>query len=268
MPFSAQERQALMRIAARLRSVLVLAEPSARLRSMLDSPSFAAPRPGLNLLGAETDAGTARVAEMIVSPAVHVGVFEERRRQVAKERWEQFLASQGAGDDADLNRRFAAGRTPFSVDLKTGSVTYGALRDGGRPVHAGLRMRAVIALDDPEDEQREAVLAMGSESGALGTAATVVAAVLGTAVVPEEGESGLVGFAPVGGLGPFVGPVKRVAEFVVAAAEELRRVPAVARRLANEQPPVGFEVAELERADRETLPAISSMSELAMGAAR
>ncbi len=140
------ERQAVQETAQSFGSILVLARPDDRLREIQDRAGTTPARTTLVALAADRDAGARQIQHFVVDRGVAPEAFSDSRAGEADSAWERLLASHGARSSEELNERHKRGLTPYSVDLKPKSETFGALKDRGRLVHAGIALRDVIAV--------------------------------------------------------------------------------------------------------------------------
>ncbi len=86
------------------------------------------------------------MAGVIVAPMLRPGAFPQRRRQHATESWRRYLNHQGVRSVEELNRLASVGGGIDRVELDEGSVYFGALMRGPRPVVDGLRLAGVRAI--------------------------------------------------------------------------------------------------------------------------
>ncbi len=164
---NAGERLAIQETAQSFGAILVLARPDERLRQIQARPDTTPARATLTALAADRDAGARQIQHFVVDRGAVPEAFSASRSAAAETAWERLLASHGASSSEELNQRNRKGLTPYSVDLKPRSETFGVLKDRGRLVHAGLALRDVIAVpiyvdDDDSDWEAEIVTVSAS----------------------------------------------------------------------------------------------------------
>jgi len=185
------DRQTFHAAASRLGCWIVIREPTDAADRYRRSMAYVARPTDCVAPAADFDAGSARVAGLVVDAAIHPGVFAQRQRGAAMAS-RRFYAGLGVSDAKGINARHASGGTPYSIDLEKGSTHYGVLRVNGRHVYDAPALRAVVGVNGQMASAGAVFTAVGSAMG--GVMASVVAAAMSRTSVDEP----ILAFGPGG----------------------------------------------------------------------
>lgn len=185
------DRQTFQAAASRLGCWIVIREPTDAAERYRRSMAYVARPTDCVAPAADFDAGSARVAGLVVDAAIHPGVFAQRQRgaMMASRR---FYARLGVSDAQGLNARHASGGTPYSIDMAKGSTHFGVLQVNGRHVYDAPVLRAVVGVNGQAASAGAVFTAVGAAMGRV--MASVVAAAMSRTAVDEP----ILAFGPGG----------------------------------------------------------------------
>jgi len=185
------DRKTFQAAASKLGCWIVIREPTDAAERYRKSMAYVARPTDCIAPAADFDAGSARVAGLVVDAAIHPGVFAQRQRGASMAS-RRFYAGMGVADAKGLNARHALGGTPYSIDLEKGSTHYGVLRVNGKHVYDAPVLRAVVGGNGEMASAGAVFTAVGAAMG--GVMASVVAAAMGKTTVDEP----ILAFGPGG----------------------------------------------------------------------